>query len=127
MKERNDSDDDDYIRAIGSDDENEKKDLEYKLSYVDKFGRTRNLRGISNKDLLHSHALTIHKTQGETYREIAIIIDKPYIEWKLLYTAISRPSHKLTIYYKQSFIICHEPIRNGFFSLKRALASSKTP
>lgn len=53
------------------------------------------------KDILLLHAMTIHKSQGSEYPEVAIVLpdfNKDFVTRNLLYTAITRTKRTVTIY-----------------------------
>ena len=52
-------------------------------------------------------AMTVHKSQGSEYDEVAIVLpftQSPIVNRELLYTAVTRARHKLTIYASKAII-----------------------
>ena len=65
------------------------------------------LKNSALDEVIPSHALTIHKSQGSEYPEVAILLTenaKRMINRKILYTAITRAKEKVSIFYQDGVL-----------------------
>lgn len=90
---------------------------------VEFFGEEFEFKSTDLKNLIHSYAMTIHKSQGSEYKYVFLIIDEEHkfmLKENIIYTGITRAKQKLFIYgdldtFNRSSIIKDSKIRKSWF------------
>lgn len=65
------------------------------------------IKNASLDEVIPAHALTIHKSQGSEYPEVAILLTEDSVKMinrKILYTAITRAKEKVSIFYQDGVL-----------------------